>query len=429
MRDIVFALIDCNNFYVSCERVFNPRLNEVPTVVLSNNDGCIVARSNEVKALGIKIGTPAFKCKSLIKKHNIKLLSSNYTLYSDMSQRVMETVKQFTPDFEIYSIDEVFLSLRNLHISDYEAYGKKIRDTIMKWTGIPVSVGIAPTKVLTKAANEIVKKHPELDGVLDFTKLTKKKVDHYLDFIDVIDVWGIGPQYAKKLRACNIKTAKDLKYANIKWIKKKTNVMGERVILELREIPCYKLDQYPKPKKGICSSRSFGVPVTSKRDMSEAISMYVATAAEKLRKQKSYANVLIIYLKTNRFKKWEKQYANAAYIKLPKPTSSTIELTKYAQYGLNKIYKSGYKYKKGGVLLEGIQQSNQIQINLFTQDNPRNKKKENILMKTIDRINHRFGKSTLKLASEGIKRRWRMKRESVSPQYTTDWNELLTVKF
>jgi DNA polymerase V len=426
-KDKVFALVDCNNFYVSCERVFNPKLINVPVMVLSNNDGCVVARSNMVKAFGIKMGTPAFKCENLIKEHNIQVFSSNYELYADMSNRVMETLKKFAYDMEIYSIDEAFLSLTDLHLKDYEGYGKKIKKTVMKWTGIPVSIGIATSKGLTKAANIISKKHPEYAGVLDLSNSSDEEIDFYLEELDVSDVWGVGHKYTGLLKANKINTARDLKYTDTDWIRKRMTVMGERCVLELRGVSCFELHKYPEPKKGIYSSKSFGSPVVNKQDLEEAVASYTSSAAEKLRMQNSYANILIVYIETNRFKKDEPQYVNSTHINLPEPTSSTIELTMSALYGLNKIYKSGYRYKKAGVLLEGIQPNNQIKLNLFRIFNHERKQRENILMKAVDKVNKRWGRGSLKLAAEGTKQVWKMRRAKLSPRYTSNWNELLEI--
>lgn len=420
----VFALVDCNNFYVSCERVFNPKLAHVPVMVLSNNDGCVVARSNEVKALGVKMGGPVFKVKDLIEKHNIQVFSSNYTLYADMSKRVMETLRKFAPDIEIYSIDEAFLSLASLGLNDYKSFGEKIRQTVLKWTGIPVSVGIAGTKVLTKAANEIAKKH---SGVVDLINCSEREIDSSLSQLDVSDVWGVGHKYTKLLRSNNIYTAKDLKYADTKWIRKRMTVMGERCVFELRGVSCFDFDRIPKPKKGICSSKSFGIPVETKHDLNESISSYVSRAAEKLRGQGSYANILVVYIMTNRFKKNEQQYSNSAHIKLIEPTSSTIDLTRAALCGLNQIYKPGYRYKKAGVLLEGIQPSTHIQRNLLCSFDRLKKQQDNRLMKTIDLINKKWGRDSVKLAAQGMKQVWKMKRSRLSPRYTTNWNELLEI--
>lgn len=422
-----FALVDCNNFYVSCERVFNPKLKHAPVMVLSNNDGCVVARSNEVKALGIKMGMPAFKCDNLIKEHNIQVFSSNYTLYADMSRRVMEILKKFTPDLEIYSIDEAFLSLTGFDISNCKSYGQEIRETVYKWTGIPVSVGIAKTKVLTKVASEIAKKHDEYNGVTDLINCSVGKLDSLLHQLDVSNVWGIGRQYTKLLKSNSIYTAKDLKYTKTDWIHKKLTVMGARCVYELNGIPCFKLDKYPGPKKGIRSSKSFGVPVTSQHDLEEAVASYVSRASEKLRNQNSHANLLFVYITTNRFKKDEPQYSNSAHIRLKEPTSSTIDLTTSALYGLRKIYRPGFKYKKAGVLLEGIEPDSQMQLKLFHSFNCAKKEQTNVLMKTIDNINKKWGRDTLRLATEGIRKPWKMKRTRLSKRYTTNWNELLEI--
>ena len=426
-QDKVFALVDCNNFYVSCERVFDPALAAIPVMVLSNNDGCVVARSNEVKALGIRMGIPAFQCDTMIKRHNIRVFSSNYTLYADMSRRVMEALKQFTPDIEIYSIDEAFLSLTGLRCEEYAAYGRKIRQTVMKWTGISVSVGIAQTKTLTKAANEIAKKHSRYGGVVDLSKSPEGEIDFYLAQLGVEDVWGVGHQYAKLLRAQGIKTAGDLKYADMKWVRKRMTVMGERCVLELRGVPCFGLDRYPMPKKGIRSSRSFGKSVSTREELEEAVASYVSRAAEKLRSQNSCANILIVYIKTNKFKRDEPQYANSLHIRLKEPTANTIDLTRHALHGLGKIYKPGYRYKKAGVLLEGIQPDSPIQLHLFSALDYAGRKREEVLMETVDRINRKWGRGSLRLAAEGIRQRWKMRRSMLSPAYTSDWDELLEI--
>lgn len=424
----IFALVDCNNFYVSCERVFNPKLKNLPVIVLSNNDGCVIARSNEVKILGIKIGQPVFKCSELVKKHDIQIYSSNYTLYSDMSKRIMEILSSFTSDIEIYSIDEAFLKLNYVYNKNYLSEGKKIKKCVERCTGIPVSIGIAPTKQLTKIANKIAKKNPVFNGVLDITSLPENIIDSYLEQIDIIDIWGISKQYTKRLKKQGIRNAKNLKYADSKWIKKVLNVMGERIVLELKGISCYNLDDSPKPKKEICTSRSFGYPVTKYIDMGEAVASYTASVAEKLRRQCSYANIMIVYIKTNRFKLHESQYSNSAYLKLIEPTSSTIDLTKYALYGLKKIFKSGYRYKKAGVIVSGLQPNNQIQLNMLYPYNHKQKIHENNLMKAIDTLNTKWGKASVHLSAEGIKKKWEMRRNKLSKNFTTKLEEILEVK-
>lgn len=425
-REEKIALVDCNNFYVSCERAFDPALNKFPVAVLSNNDGCIVARSNEVKALGVKMGTPFFKCSDLVRKHNIKVFSSNYTLYADMSRRVMQTLKSFTPDIEIYSIDESFLSFTNLYTKNLTNYCRNICNTVKQHTAIPVSIGIGPSKVLAKIANKLAKKFENKTKVLNLFDFSEAQVDKLLGKVDVNSLWGIGPQYAKKLNRIGITNAKQLKYENIKHIRKKTNVFGERIILELRGISCFDLEQLRPAQKNICTSRSFGVPVSKLNDLSEAVSKYTATAAEKLRKQNSVANMIIVYIKTNRFKDKQQQYGNAAYIKTTEPTASTIQLTKYALFGLKKIYKPGYKFKKAGVILEGLTSEKNPQISFFQKD--ARSKKECKLMQAIDRINNRFGRSEIKLASEGLEQNWKMRREKMSRCYTTDIKQIIVAK-
>ncbi|MBU0975644.1 MAG: Y-family DNA polymerase [Patescibacteria group bacterium] len=419
----IYALLDCNNFYVSCERVFAPELNNIPIMVLSNNDGCVIARSNEVKALGVKMAEPAFKCRDLVRKHNIQVFSANFPLYADLSARVMKTLRKFTPEIEIYSIDEAFLSFSNLHISDYQAYSQKIRQTILRWTGLPVSIGIASTKTLTKAANEIAKKDPSLNGVLDFTRLLDKEVDDYLERIPVRDIWGVGRQYSKKLEAIGIYTAKNLKHADSKYMRKKMTVLGERCVLELRGERCFDLDTNPQPQKGISTTRTFGGEVTDYQDLEEAIASFTATASEKLRNQNSLANIVIVFVRTNRFKGG--YYSNSYHIRLPKATSSTILLTKYALLALRNIFKKGYRYKQSGVLLSGIEPEVQKQTSIFKSDKSNGKAKT--LMNTIDAINRKWGRGQVKLLSEGIRKPWLYQRTRVSKRYTTDWGELLIV--
>lgn len=419
----IFALVDCNNFYVSCERVFNPKLEEKPVIVLSNNDGCVVARSDEVKALGVKMGIPVFKCKDLIKKHRIHVYSSNYALYGDMSQRVMDTLAQFTPDLEIYSIDEAFLSLSGFTSLNLTQYGKHIKNTIKKWTGIPVSIGIGPTKTLAKIANHIAKKNPQFEGVFDITE--HPQIDVLLDSIEVADVWGIGYQYSQFLNQNGIYTALQLKNAPDKWIKKHLTVVGLRTVDELRGISCIPLEQVAPPKKGIISSRSFGRPVETLPELKEAVATYVSRAAEKLRSQKSVASCVHVFLTTNRFKD-EPQYSNYATFWLPIPTAYTPDLIHYAHQNLGKMFKPGYRYKKAGIMLTGILSQQQVQLNLITPSY--HPSREKILMKTIDQINARWGSDTVKYAVAGIQRLWKMRQSKKSPRFTTHWKEIPVVR-
>jgi DNA polymerase V len=418
----IFALVDCNNFYVSCERVFNPKLEGKPVVVLSNNDGCVVARSNEAKALGIKMGIPAFKCKDLFKKYKVYVYSSNYALYGDMSQRVMDTLTQFTPHIEIYSIDEAFLQLMGLTSVNLVDYARYTKSTVKKWTGIPVSIGIGRTKTLAKVANELAKKNPQYEGVLDITN--HPQLDKLLDSVDVADVWGVGRKYTQLLKQHSIYTAFQLKNASDQWIKEHMTIAGLRSVKELRGISCISLEEIPLPKKGIISSRSFGKPVETLKELKEAVAAYVSRAAEKLRAQGSAASFIQVFLTTSLFK--GPQYSNSSSTQLPIPTAYTPELIYYAHQNLKKIFKSGYRYKKAGVMFSGILPEDKIQPNLFRPSYSSDRRK--ILMRTVDRINTKWGRNTIQFAAAGIKRAWKMRQFRRSPRYTTQWNEIPKVK-
>lgn len=417
----IFALVDCNNFYVSCERVFEPGLEGKPVVVLSNNDGCVIARSNEAKALGIKMGIPAFKCKDLFKKHSVYVYSSNYSLYGDISQRVMDTLTRFAPRIEIYSIDEAFLLLTGFTTSNLTDYARYIKTTEKKWTGIPVSIGIGHTKTLAKVANEVAKKYPRYAGVLDVTDYPQ--LDELLDGVDVADVWGIGRKYTQFLNRYGIYTALQLKNAPDQWVKKNLTIMGLRTVKELRGISCVSLEEIPAPKKGIISSRSFGRAVETLPELKEAIADYVSRAAEKLRAQSSAASFIQVFLTTSRFN--GPQYSNSSSTRLPTPTAYTPELIHCAHKCLKKIFKPNYRYKKAGVMLTGIVPEDEIQLNVFGTPSSRDRWKT--LMKTVDRINTRWGSNTIQFAAPGIKRSWRMRQLRRSPRYTTQWSEIPVV--
>ena len=326
MKQTVYALVDCNNFYVSCERTFNGALHSRPVLVLSNNDGCVVARSNESKALGIKMGQPVFECRELIEQHHIQVFSSNYPLYADMSDRVMQTLATFSPRVEVYSIDEAFLDLSHVPREQLHAYGHQIRETVWRFTGIPVSVGIASTKTLTKVANEVVKKNPVYRGVLSLMHTSEEELDELLETLPVEDVWGIGPRYTRLLQSRDILTAKDLKYAEQRWVRRHLTVVGERTVLELRGIACIPLETQAKPKKGIMTAKSFGRSVESREELEEAVATYTARAAEKVRKQGSAVSSISIFLHTNAFQKDAPQYGNSLTRVLPFPTSFTPDL-------------------------------------------------------------------------------------------------------
>lgn len=412
------ALVDCNNFYASCERVFNPKLWGKPIVVLSNNDGMIIARSNEAKELGIKMGEPLFKAEEIIKKHNVYVFSSNYTLYGDMSHRVMTTLEHFSPEVEIYSIDEAFINLEGLSHQDLTDYCRLIRNTVRKWTGIPVSIGIAETKTLAKLANRFAKRVPSNKGVLNLYGLENK--DYYLKNTDVADIWGVGRQYTKLLNLQNIFTAYDLANANEKWIKKKMTMMGLRTALELKGIPCIEYEYFPPAKKAIVSSRSFGQTVQDISSVKEAIAYFVTRASEKMRSQKSSANLLSVFLRTNPFKK-EAQYHNGVLIQLPIPTDSTSELISYAMKGVEQIFRIGYKYYKVGVMLSGLVPTNRSQASFFdTEDRLKMAK----ITEVVDEVNKKMGSNTLFYAATGINRKWRTRADMRTPKYTTDWDQI-----
>jgi len=418
-----FAIVDCNNFYVSCERVFNPRLAGKPVVVLSNNDGCVVARSNEAKALGIKMGVPVFQISSLIKTHKVQVFSSNYALYADMSQRIMNTLSRFTPDIEIYSIDEAFLDLSQFKQYDLTDYGHKIRSSIKQWTGIPVSIGIAETKTLAKIANKIAKKSVKAEGVLNLT--ASPYLNRALEITDVGDVWGIGHSYSSFLEKHGIHNALQLRDADDKFIKKKMGITGVRLLQELRGVSCYALEQFPSPKKGITVSRTFKNSIESLDDLKEAVAAYVSLGAEKLRKEHFVAGVLMVFLMTNRFRK-ENYYINIKTIKLPVATIDTSELIHYAHEGLKAVYRKGYLYKKAGVMFKHLYPENQIQADLFNYIDFKRSKK---LMQTLDNVNEKMGSDTLKYAATGLtnNQKWKTVFKRRSPSYTTNWNQLVKV--
>jgi DNA polymerase V len=417
----IFALVDCNNFYASCERVFSPRLNGQPIVVLSNNDGCVVARSNEAKALGIGMGVPEFQIRPLLRAHHVQVFSSNYTLYGDMSQRVMETLEQLCPDLEVYSIDEAFLSLSGFTSRNLTEYGRTIRATVKQWTGIPVSVGIAETKTLAKLANRVAKRTPDTDGVFDLLACPER--DSLLGRIPVADVWGIGPNHARLLNQRGITTVLQLCEADDQWIRTRMGIVGLRLVMELRGVSCLDLDQCPAPKQSLTCSRAFGTLIDTLAEMEEAVSVYTTRVAEKLRRERLAATALTVCLTTNEFKEGP-QYSNALTLTLPIVTDSTADLIRCALQGILAIYRDGYRYKKAGVMLTGLVPASQIQTDLYDyQDRGKSKR----LMSALDAINDRWGAGTLQYASSGITKAWKTQFHRRSPAYTTDWNALPVV--
>ncbi len=421
----IFFLVDCNNFYVSCERVFDPSLEGSPVVVLSNNDGCVVARSNEAKALGIPMGGPIFKYRSLIARHGIRVFSSNYILYGDMSHRVMEVLSLFAPDLEIYSIDEAFLSLPAGDPREMMSKAREIGETVRRWTGIPVSIGIGPTKTLAKVANKIAKSDEVYGGV--FSLGGEANPDAYLKEIKVGDVWGIGRQREKTLKRHGVCTAYQLKWVPDEWARRHLSVTGLRTVWELRGISCIPMEEVASSKKGIVSSRSFEKWVERKEDLKEAVSLYATRAANKLRKAHLYAACLQVFLSTSPYREGP-QYANAYTMHLPYPTDYTPLFVASACQGIDKIYKSGYQYKKAGVALMEMSRSSVRQGSLFWSKGREELARQDRLMRAVDVVNARYGGEMLRFASSGLTRKWGSFPSFRSPRYTTRWEELPLVR-
>ena len=403
---MAIALVDCNSFYASCEQVFRPDLKDRPVLVLSNNDGCVVARSAEAKLLGIEMGIPVFQIRDVIKTHHVTVFSSNYTLYGDMSRRVMDVLGQFSPDIEVYSIDESFLKLDGT-----TAVGEEMRKRVKQWTGIPVSVGIAPTKTLAKLANRLAKKTGGV-RILD-------PADAVLETVDVGDIWGIGSASARKLRSANINTASALRDSNDKWILKTLGIVGVRLMLELRGESCLPLEMVSNPKKGICVSRSFGRPVSTIEDLKQAVALFTSRAAEKLRRQHSLAAVTSVFFNTNRFVS-EPQCTKHGVFRLPVPSSAGNELIRHSLKAVDRMYCEGFRYKKAGVIIHEI--VNHRQGNLFYRPDV---ERDDRVSGVIDKINHEFGRHMIHFAAQGFQPGWATKFDSRSPRYTTRWDELL----
>lgn len=412
----IFALADCNNFYVSCERVFNPSLENKPVVVLSNNDGCVVSRSNEAKALGVKMGEPYFQMKQRFPNNNIMALSSNYALYADLSERVMTVLTEGSPAIEYYSIDEAFLQLDGMDEDKLLQYAVKLRAQVKQYVGIPISIGIARTKVLAKVANQIAKKHAK-NGVC--VLLEQNFLSDWLSRFPVIDIWGIGRAWATKLQALGINTAMQLKNADANVMQKRFSIVVVRIIYELREQPCLSLETI-QPKKSIVCSRSFSKLLMDCNDIAEALSTYVERACEKLRAQNSFATRIKVFLQTSLFSKFPKRAVSMVH-KLPFPTSDTMLITSIARDCLKQLFSSGYKYQKVGIMLFEFTEC--LQSSIWSEDNKRQK-----LMKTIDIINTNFGDRAIFLASSGVEQAWSMRRNNISKQCTTQWDELLIVQ-
>jgi len=417
----MFALVDCNNFYASCERVFNPTLRDKPIVVLSNNDGCVIARSNEAKAFGIPMGAPAFEFKKEFKKHNINVFSSNYPLYGDMSSRVMNVLREYTPEVEVYSIDEAFLKFKGFEYYNLNSIGLEMQQRVTKGTGIPISVGFAPTKALAKVANRIAKKFPEKTNSVYVIDDEEKRIKA-LKWLKIEDIWGVGRQHARRLNNIGIINAYQFTKLSDSWVRKHMSVVGLRLKHDLEGKPTLDLDT-PANKKMIATTRSFEKMITEFKDVNERVGTFAISCAEKLRKQNSHCNAIMVFVHTNGHRKDLEQYGRNIVIKTDYPTNSSIDLNKYAQLGLKTIFKQGYHYKKAGVIVMGLTPENQNQLTLYSKPNP----KHPPIMNIVDRMNIAYGNNKIKFGTQSLGRQWKMKQEKLSPRYSTNLNEIITV--
>ncbi len=414
------GLVDCNSFYVSCERLFNPRIRKKPVVVLSNNDGCIISRSNEAKALGIRMGEPYFKAKNIIVKNKVEVFSSNYSLYGDLSRRVMRTLKRFNTEIEVYSIDEAFIDLSNFPDSEVEKVGREIRQTVLQWTGIPTSIGIAKTKTLSKVANHIAKK--KQSGVTSLIAI--ENLDPILEKVEINDVWGVGRQLTKFYQKNGIYNAKQLKNKSNTWIKKCSNVLSSRTAMELRGVPCINLETTQTKRKSCVVSRSFGKRIESFQELKEAVANYCLNASEKIRSESLVAKAITVFVRTSPFQRNYGYYSNSKTVDFPIATNNSLETVKTAITILENIFRNGCRYQKAGVMLTGLRDDDGRK-NLFSSEKD---EKIKTLMKSIDNTNYRYGRSTLSLASAGVHKKWNMRRQYSSKIDTADFYCLPTIK-
>lgn len=417
----MFALIDCNNFYASCERVFRPDLNNKPIVILSNNDGCVIARSNEAKKLGIPMGAPSFEYEKQFSENHVHVFSSNYALYGDMSARVMQILSEYSPEMEVYSIDEAFLRFDSNSKIDFEALGMKIRNQILRSTGIPVSIGFAPSKALSKLANRIAKKYPEktnnVYAISDDAKRHKA-----LQWLKIEDVWGIGSQHSKRLKKIGVKNAFDFIQLNDAWVKHQMSIVGLRLKYELSGINSLGIDKQ-KAKQNIACCRSFDINYTTFQEVHERVATFAFSCSEKLRENKQHCSSLMVFIHTNEHRKDLPQYAKNIIIQLPYPSNSGIDLVNFASKALNLIFKVGYSYKKAGVIALNLSSSVVEQSNIFEQKN----QKHVPLMNTIDKINKQMGKHMVRLGTQAHGKTWKMRQERLSPNYTTKIKDIITI--
>lgn len=412
--------MDCNNFYASCERVFQPGLRGKPVVVLSNNDGCVIARSNEAKALGIDMGAPWHLNRDKFEREGVIVRSSNYTLYGDMSSRVMRVLAEASPDLEIYSIDEAFVGLAGM--ADPERHMRQTRDQVLRWTGIPVSVGIAPSKTLAKVANRLAKKTPQSSGVLMLADEASQTAA--LSQIELTDLWGLASRMAKRLNDIGIRTPLELRDCDPKTVRMHTSVVMERMVLELRGVSCMALEEGTPDRQSIMASRSFGRPVVKLEEMQEAVATYVSRAAEKMRRQDLVTPALQVFINTNRFREQDAQYYGHHTVHLPVATSDTGRLIRAAMHGLSCVWKEGPRYKKAGVVCLDLHRSDAVQAGLFHAADSDVRRE---LMASLDGLNQRYGRGTVVFASSGIQKAWRLRSDHKSAAYTTRWADLLKV--
>lgn len=417
----MFALVDCNNFYVSCERVFQPQLNNTPVAVLSNNDGCVISRSDEAKAINLPMGAPAFKYEAFFKANNVRVFSSNYPLYGDMSSRVMAILEQFTPDVEVYSIDEAFLQFKGFDTYNFNDYGLQIRQRILKWTGIPTCVGIAPTKALSKVANKIARKFPKQTNGVHVIDSDEKRIKA-LKWLKIEDVWGIGYRLSKRLKAKNCHTALDFIRLPDDWVLKNFSITEWRLKKDLEGIATLQLEER-KTKKAIATTRSFEYTFDDIENITERISTFATSCAEKLRKQQSSCHMVIVMLRSDSHKKELPQHKASKVVSLPYPTDSSLIISNCAVRAVKSIFKKGINYKKAGVIVTGLVPNDNYQLDMFDHENPKHKP----LMSAIDKINAKYGGYKLKLANQDLERTWKMRQERLSPKYTTNINEILKV--
>ena len=419
----MFALVDCNNFYASCERVFQPQFRSTPIAILSNNDGCVIARSDEAKNLGLPMGAPAFKYKQFFKENSIEVFSSNYPLYGDMSSRVMSILRQFSPDVEVYSIDEAFLALNTIENDNLNKLGHEMRNRILLWTGLPTCVGIAPTKALSKVANKIARKFPKETGGSFVIDSDEKRIKA-LKWTKIKDVWGIGRQLQKRLLQQNIKTAYDFTQLSDAWVKNNFSITELNLKKDLEGVATLTLEDNHPIKKSIATTRSFKNTYTDINDIKERIATFANSCAEKLRKQNSNCNILLVLLQGNKFEETSQPYKNSITIVLPHSTNSTLTIVKHATKAIEALYKKGFKYKRAGVIVTGLVPTDNHQLDMFARENP----KHQPLMKAIDDLNNKYGNQKLKLANQDLGKTWKMRQDHLSKQYTTQFNEILIIK-